>query len=104
MYGIYGYEDEETGCLNGLGFIGYDVQCMSKFFPFYSWTSPIEGTKISSEGYKSLRAEQSDDFDDLSGGLIAITIIVWVLVLGLMLYLVIEMMRDRKKSGAVGHQ
>ena len=102
MYGIYGYENETTGCLTGLGFIGYDVQCVSKFFPFYSWTSPIKGTAFSEDGYKALRREQSDDYDDVSGGLIALTVIVWLSVVILAVVTAMLMMK-RMKSGAVSN-
>lgn len=102
MYGVYGYENEDTGCLAGLGFIGYDVACVSKFFPFYSWTSPIKGTAFSDDGYKALRREQSDDYDDVSGGLIALTVIVWLAVVVLAVVTTMLMMK-RMKSGAVSN-
>lgn len=99
MFGLYGYEDPETGCLNGLGFIGYDVQCMSKFFPFKSWASPIKGNAYTAEGTESILKEQSDDYDDISGGLIAWTILTWVGVLIAIIALVVMM----KKNGQVSN-
>jgi len=44
MAGFYGYNDNDTGALRGLGFIEYDKQCFSDFASSLgssmTWVSP----------------------------------------------------------------
>jgi len=100
MFGIYGYENPETGCLNGLGFIGYDVGCMAKFFPFKSWASPIKGNAYTAEGAQSILKQQSEDYDEISGGLVAWTILTWAGVLLALIGLVVMMKKSSQVSNS----